>query len=66
MNTNHEAAASSGNGLGTQLRAGAESMGTQLGELDTSVRTFVNQRPVIALLAAVGLGYVAARVFARL
>lgn len=38
---------------------------TKLLELEDQARTLVRERPVVAMLAALGLGYLVARLFTR-
>lgn len=38
---------------------------TKLVELEDQARTLVRERPVVAMLAALGLGYLVARLFTR-
>lgn len=50
---------------GSAMAETADEMRTELAQLDTRVRAFVNERPIMALLSAVAAGYLAGRVLGR-
>jgi hypothetical protein len=58
--TNH------GESIAGQVRHGIEQARTELGGLDDIARALIRERPVVAVLAAIGFGYFAARLFSRL
>jgi len=52
--------------LPQQMREKLETARHTVGQFDDVTRQFVRERPVVALLAAIGLGYVVARLASRL
>jgi hypothetical protein len=54
------------NGLAHQVEAGVDKARAEIDQIDEQVRAFVRERPVMAVLSAVGIGYVVARIFSRL
>jgi len=53
-------------GLANKVEAGVNVARAEINQIDEQVRDFVRQRPVVALLSAIGAGYFVARVFSRL
>ena len=49
-----------------EFRDGLEKARSEFSELDQRARVLVRQRPIAALLAAIGLGFVVARISSRL
>ncbi len=70
MSTTRTATASGprpiGEGVGQPTGEGVGQMGTELARVDTQVRAFVKERPVLALLGAVAAGYLFGRLVRRL
>ena len=60
MKNNH-----AGEPFNAQVREQIERARSQFAPLDEQLRALVNERPVLVLLAAVGAGYVLARVASR-
>jgi hypothetical protein len=48
-----------------QMLPNVDAIGSELKDLERQARAFVQQRPLVAVLAAVGLGYLVARLAAR-
>ena len=55
-----------GEELKLRMKAAARSVQDRIERADERIRTFVNERPLTALAVALGLGYVAGRIAARL
>lgn len=47
------------------LRSDMEALGIQVSDLEQQARTLIRERPVVAVLAAAGLGYLFARLARR-
>lgn len=58
--TNH------GETLAGQVRRGIEQAHAELSGFDDLARAVIRERPVVAVLAAIGFGYFTARLFSRL
>lgn len=48
-----------------QVRDGAAEIGTRVTELEHKAREVIRARPIVALLAALGAGFLAARLVSR-
>lgn len=57
---------STNSGVTQAVESGVNLALAEVGQLDDQVRTFVRERPVMALIGAVGMGYLVARIFSRL
>jgi hypothetical protein len=51
--------------LPQQVQAGIAQARVEIDQLDERARAFVRERPVMALLGAIGIGYFVARIFSR-
>jgi hypothetical protein len=58
--------AMAGNGVARRVEAGMLAAWAEIDQIDEQVGAFVRERPVVALLGAIGLGYVVARIVSRL
>lgn len=54
------------NGLAQKVEAGLHGARAEIAQIDEYVVSFVRERPLVALLGAVGVGYVVARIVSRL
>ena len=57
---------STNSGVSQSVESGVNLALAEFGQLDDQVRSFVRERPVMALIGAVGMGYLVARIFSRL
>jgi ElaB/YqjD/DUF883 family membrane-anchored ribosome-binding protein len=48
-----------------QVQPDIAAVGSKVTDLEQQARTFIRQRPVVAVLAAAGVGYLVARIVSR-